>query len=66
MLIDLKISLYREIFKSISISVPLNVVKSCQINDIPTNVIKMNEDIFANFITDRLTTVLLMVNFLMN
>ena len=31
----------------------LNVAKSCQINDIPTKVIKMNKDIFANFITDQ-------------
>ena len=30
----------------------LNVVKRCQMNDIPTKVIKMNKDIFANFITD--------------
>ena len=32
----------------------LNVAKSCQINDIPTKVIKMNKDIFANSITDHL------------
>ena len=31
----------------------LNVAKSCQISDIPTKVIKMNKDIFANFITDH-------------
>ena len=31
----------------------LNVAKSCQINDIPTKFIKMNKDIFANFITDH-------------
>ena len=31
----------------------LIVAKSCQINDIPTKVIKMNKDIFANFITDH-------------
>ena len=31
----------------------LNVAKSCQINGIPTKVIKMNKDIFANFITDH-------------
>ena len=31
----------------------LNVAKSCQINDIPTKVIKTNKDIFANFITDH-------------
>ena len=31
----------------------LNAVKSCQINDIPTKVIKMHKDIFANFITDH-------------
>ena len=32
----------------------LNVAKSCQMNDIPTKVIKMNKNIFANFITDHL------------
>ena len=31
----------------------LNVAKSFQINDIPTNIIKMNKDIFANFIRDH-------------
>ena len=31
----------------------LNVAKSCQINDIPTSITKMNKDIFANFITDH-------------
>ena len=31
----------------------LNVAKSCQINDVPTKVIKMNKDIFANFIRDH-------------
>ena len=31
----------------------LNVVNSCQINDIPTKVIEMSKDIFANFITDH-------------
>ena len=31
----------------------LNVAKTCQINDIPTKVIKMNKDVFANFITDH-------------
>ena len=31
----------------------LNVAKSCQINDIPTKVIKMNKNIFANFIMDH-------------
>ena len=31
----------------------LKVAKSCQINDITTKVIKMNKDIFANFITDH-------------
>ena len=31
----------------------LNVAKSYQINDIPTKVIKMNRDTFANFITDH-------------
>ena len=31
----------------------LNVAKRCQINDILTKVIKMNKDIFFNFITDH-------------
>ena len=31
----------------------LKVAKSFQINDIPTNIIKMNKDIFANFIRDH-------------
>ena len=31
----------------------LNFAKSCQMNDIPTKIIKMNKDIFANFITDH-------------
>ena len=31
----------------------LNVAKTCRVNDIPTNVIKMNKDIFADFITDH-------------
>ena len=31
----------------------LNVAKCCQINDIPAKVIKMNKDIFANFIADH-------------
>ena len=31
----------------------LNVAKTCQVNDIPTKVIKMNKDIFANFVTDH-------------
>ena len=31
----------------------LNGAKSCQINDIPTKVIKMNKDIFSNFITEH-------------
>ena len=31
----------------------LNVAKTCQVNDIPTTVIKMNKDIFTNFITDH-------------
>ena len=31
----------------------LNVAKTCQVNDIPTKVIKINKDIFANFITDH-------------
>ena len=29
----------------------LNVARTCQVNDIPTKVIKINKDIFANFIT---------------
>ena len=31
----------------------LNVVKTCQVNYIPTKVIKMYKDIFANFITNH-------------
>ena len=31
----------------------LNVVKTCQVNDITTKFIKINKDIFANFITDH-------------
>ena len=31
----------------------LNVAKTCQVNDIPTKIIKINKDIFANFITDH-------------
>ena len=31
----------------------LNVANSCQMNDIPTKVIEINKDIFANFITDH-------------
>ena len=31
----------------------LDVAKTCQINDIPTKVIKINKDIFANFIMDH-------------
>ena len=31
----------------------LNVAKTCQVNDIPAKVIKMNKGIFANFITDH-------------
>ena len=31
----------------------LNIAKTCQVNDIPTKVIKTNKDIFANFITDH-------------
>ena len=31
----------------------LNVAKTCQANDIPTKIIKINKDIFANFITDH-------------
>ena len=33
----------------------LNVAKSCQTYDIPTNLIKINKDIFANFSTDHFT-----------
>ena len=31
----------------------LNVAKTCQVNDIPTKVIKINKDVFGNFITDH-------------
>ena len=31
----------------------LNLANTCQVNDIPIKVIKMNKDIFANFITDH-------------
>ena len=31
----------------------LNVAKTCQVNDIPTKVIKINKDIFAYFIPDH-------------
>ena len=31
----------------------LNVGKSCQMNNIPSKIIKMNKGIFANFITDH-------------
>ena len=31
----------------------LNVAKTCQVNDIPTKVIKINKVIFANFITNH-------------
>ena len=31
----------------------LNTAKSCQINDVPTKIIIMNKDIFANFVTDH-------------
>ena len=31
----------------------LSVAKTCQVNDIPTKVIKINKDIFANFIMDH-------------
>ena len=31
----------------------LNIAKTCQVNDVPTKVIKMSKDIFANFITDH-------------
>ena len=31
----------------------LNVAKACQVNDIPTKIIKINQDIFANLITDH-------------
>ena len=34
----------------------LNVAKTCQVNDIPTKVIKINKDIFANFMTSYLNT----------
>ena len=37
----------------ICISVPLNGAKTCQVNDIPTKVIKINRDIFANFNKDH-------------
>ena len=33
----------------------MNFAKSYETNDIPTRVIKMNEKIFANFITDHLS-----------
>ena len=39
--------------KSNKFNLNLNVAKSCQINYIPTKVIKMNRDIFANLITDH-------------
>ena len=41
----------------------LNVAKSCQVNDIPTKVIKMNKDIFANFITDHFKYCIAYVDF---
>ena len=31
----------------------LNVAKTCQINDTPKKIIKINKDIFDNFITDH-------------
>ena len=31
----------------------LNIAKTGQVNDIPTKVIKINKDIFANFIMDH-------------
>ena len=31
----------------------LNIPKTCQVNDIPTKVMKINKDIFANFITGQ-------------
>ena len=31
----------------------LNAAKSCKINDVPTKLIKMNMNIFANFIMDH-------------
>ena len=31
----------------------LNVAKTCQKNDIPTKVIKINKNMYANFITDH-------------
>ena len=44
----------------------LNVAKSCQINDIPTEVIKINKDISANFITDHFNYCIVYGEFLMN
>ena len=45
----------------------LNVAKTCQVNDIPTKVIKINSKIFLQIsLWTTSITVLLMVNFLMN
>ena len=41
-------------FENTYTNVVMKVIKkSCQINDIPTKVVKMDKDIFANFITDH-------------
>ena len=44
----------------------LNVAETFQVNDIPTKIIKINKDIFANSLQTISITVLLMVNFPMN
>ena len=44
----------------------LNVAKSCQINDIPTSITKMNKYILLTSLRTASITVLLMVSFLMN
>ena len=44
----------------------LNVAKTCQVNDIPTKVIKINKDILLISLWTTSLTVLLMVNFLLN
>ena len=49
-----------------SLDPPLNVAKTCQVNDISTTVIKMNKDIMLISLRAYSLTVLLMVNFLMN
>ena len=41
----------------------LNVAETFQVNDIPTKIIKINKDIFANSLQTISITVLLMVNF---